>query len=89
MRRVRFWLAGLTMPLALALAGCGPDMSIYGDDDSSVNDDDAVDDDDAIDDDDLADDDDNGDDDDMPAYGCRWDDGTAQEHPGLSGLRAA
>ena len=83
MRRVRVWLAGVTMPLVLALAGCGPDMSVYDDDDSAVDDDDVVDDDDAV------DDDDNGDDDDMPAYGCRWDDGTADEHALLRGLRSA
>ena len=84
MRRVRTWLAGLAMPLALALAGCGPDLSVYDDDDSALEDDD-----DAVNDDDLGDDDDNGDDDDVPAYGCRRDDGTAKAPPALRGLRAA
>ncbi len=88
-RRTRSWLAGLAMPLLLALAGCPPqlgdDDSGPDDDDSVVNDDDAVNDDDIVppDDDDASDDDDN-----MAEYGVRSDDGSAPRHPGLAGLRA-
>ena len=88
-RRTRGWLAGLAMPLLLALAGCPP---VLGDDDSGLDDDDsAVGDDDAVDDDDVIGDDDTGSDDDdiMTEYGVRSDDGTAPRHPHfLRGLRA-
>ena len=87
-RGTRSWLAGLAMPLLLALAGCPPqlgDDDVADDDDSAVNDDDVVDDDDAVDDDDTGPDDD----DNMAEYGVRSDDGSAPHHPRfLRSLRA-